>query len=80
MSTVSDDHSDLRGTDRGAGRRLSRPDLVLLAIPALFVVAIAVESVAPIPRTAALTVGGVAGATVMLDALFFNSPDPGHKA
>ena len=54
--------------------RLSRHDLLLVAIPLVFALALAVSLVGPVSREAALAVAGAAGVVCLADAFYFHPP------
>lgn len=54
--------------------RLSRYDLLLIAIPVAFVLAIGVYLFTGVPQQAAIGVGALLSAFVLADALYLNPP------
>lgn len=52
----------------------TRYDLVLTAIPLIFVLAVALSAALSVPFLAALAVGAVVSSVVVVDAVFLNPP------
>lgn len=60
-----------------ADRSLSRYDLLLLVIPAAFLLALAGSTVSGLPTSALLAGASVVGALAVADGLFVNPPSRG---
>ncbi|WP_459191663.1 hypothetical protein [Halosimplex sp. J119] len=61
-----------------ADRRLSRYDLLLLVIPAAFLLAFAGSIVTSLPTSAFVAAASLVGALAVADGLFVNPPEPGR--
>ena len=60
--------------------QLSRHDVVLTAIPLVFITAVLLTILTPIPFLAALAAGALTSTALLADALFLNPPvDAGEK-
>jgi len=59
---------------RTADRRLSRYDLLLLVIPAAFILALVGSTVSSFPLSALMAGASVVGALAVADGLFVNPP------
>ncbi len=60
--------------------QLSRHDVVLAAIPLVFLTAVVLTVLSPVPFLAALAAGALTSTGLLADALFFNPPvDAGPK-
>ncbi|WP_415380353.1 hypothetical protein [Halosimplex sp. TS25] len=57
-----------------ADRRLSRYDLLLLVIPAAFLLALAGSTVSSVPTSALVAGASIVGALAVADGLFRNPP------
>jgi len=73
MATSSRDPNHVR-PEGTADRTLSRYDLLLVVIPALFVVALVLAQVSALPASALLGAASLAGAVAVADGLFVNPP------
>jgi len=67
-------NTDARTTDRTAGRTVTRYDLVLLVIPAVFVLALAAAHVSPFRAQTLLAAASLVGGLAVVDGLFVNPP------
>jgi small-conductance mechanosensitive channel len=65
---------DTQRRTRIDGRTLSRYDLVLLVIPATFVLALAIAQVSPFAVSTVLAAASLVGALAVVDGLFVNPP------
>jgi len=61
-----------------AGSRLSRYDLLLLVIPAAFLLALVGSIVSPLPTRVFVAGASVVGALAVADGLFVNPPERGR--
>lgn len=59
---------------------VSRYDLVLIVIPASFILALVAGHVLPVSPRVALTAGSIVGAIAVFDGLFRNPPGPGARS
>lgn len=66
-------NTDARATENRT-RGLTRYDLLLLVIPATFVVALLVATVSPFSASTLLAAASVVGAIAVADGLFINPP------
>lgn len=67
-------NTDARTTDRTTGRTVTRYDLVLLVIPAVFVLALAAAQVSPFRASTLLAAASLVGGLAVVDGLFVNPP------
>lgn len=67
-------------THRTVDRKLTRYDVLLLLIPAAFVLALLVAQVSSLGAPTLLAAASLVGAVAMADALFLNPPlEPGDR-
>lgn len=76
-STGTDVGRTDRRTSLGSPGPLSRYDLTLLVIPLVLALSGLVGAASAVPTPAALLVGALFGAAVVVDALFLNPPTAG---
>ena len=78
MAASNPDARTTEGTSRG--RTLTRYDLVLLVIPATFVLALAAAQVSPFRVSTLLAAASLVAGLAMADGLFVNPPrGPGES-
>lgn len=67
-------------THRTGDRTLSRYDVLLLVIPAAFILALLAAQVSPLGVSPLMAAASLVGALAMADALFINPPlEPGDR-
>jgi hypothetical protein len=72
------DRARRTGEHRTAGRQLSRYDLLLLVIPAAFLLALVGSTVSSLPTRVFVAGASVVGALAVADGLFVNPPGGGR--
>ncbi|WP_436908883.1 hypothetical protein [Halosimplex marinum] len=76
---ATSDRTRRTGEHRTAGRQLSRYDLLLLVIPAAFLLALVGSTVSPLPARVFVAGASVVGALAVADGLFVNPPGHGRS-
>lgn len=75
---ATSDRTGLPREHRSIDRRLSRYDLLLLVIPAAFLLALVGSTVSGLPLSALMAAASLVGALAVADGLFVNPPASGR--